>query len=73
MNKRALMLLTVLLALAARAGQPVRFDFEAGDLSGWQIMEGNFGQLDLGQVPLHLCKLSPEISDSRYVREPGNL
>jgi uncharacterized protein (DUF608 family) len=41
-----------------RGGAQVRFDFETGDLQGWQVMEGRFGALVSDRA---MCRNTPNV------------
>ena len=56
----AWMLLTV--TIAATAEEVVRFDFESGDLQGWQVVEGQFDRVVSDRPTFH----------NRYPDQPGN-
>jgi hypothetical protein len=56
----AWLLLTV--TTAATAEEVVRFDFETGDLQGWQVVEGQFDRVVSDRPTFH----------NRYPDQPGN-
>ncbi len=54
--------MAVWLAPAAWAGGRVTFDFETGDLQGWRVMEGRFGQVVSDRA---MCRNTPGVPYSK--------
>ncbi len=67
MAKLWLLVLAATLCCGGSAlAETVRFDFESGDLQGWRVVEGKFGQLVCGRDREHNVPQSPYSKEGKW-------
>ena len=66
MNSPSYILLALAILAAPAAGQQIHFDFETGDLQGWQVVEGAFDYLVSDRARYHNPPPRPYNKQGKY-------